>query len=47
MDVVGDEGVNDDEDDVESLQDPSSDVVNFLGVPPPDPLRRLGFRGFW
>ena len=47
MDEVGDKGVDDDEDDVESLQDLSSGAVNLLGVPPPDPFRRLGFRSFW
>ena len=35
-----------DEDDVKSFQDPSSGVVNLLGVPPSDPFRRLGFCGF-
>ena len=46
MDEVVDGGVVDDEDDVKSFQDPSSDVVNLLGVSPPDPFWRLGFRGF-
>ena len=35
------------EDDVKSFQDPSSGVANLLDVPPPDPFRQLGFRGFW
>ena len=47
MDEVVDGGVDGDEDDVQSFQDPSSGVVNLLDVPPPDPSRRLGFRGFW
>ena len=46
MDEVVDGGVDGDEDDVKSFQDPSSGVANFLGFPPPDPFRRLGFRGF-
>ena len=46
MDEVVDGGVDGDEDDVKSFQDPSSGVVNLLGVPPPDPFRQLGFRGF-
>jgi len=47
MDEVIDGGVDGDEDDVKSFQDPSSGVANLLGVPPPDPFRRLGFCGFW
>ena len=46
MDEVVDEGVDGDEDDVKSFQDLSSGVANLLGVSPPDPFRRLGFRGF-
>ena len=47
MDEVVDGGVDGDEDDVNSFQDLSSGVANLLGVPPSDPFRRLGFRGFW
>ena len=44
--VDGDVDGDEDEDDVKSFQDLSSGVVNLLGVPPPDPFRRLGFHGF-
>ena len=47
MDEVVDGGVDANEDDVKSFQDLSSGVANLLVVPPPDPFRRLGFRGFW
>ena len=47
MDEVVDGGVDGDEDGVKSFQDLSSSVANLLGVPPPDPFRRLGFHGFW
>ena len=46
MDEVVDGGVDGDEDDVKFLQDPSSGMLNLLGVPPLDPFRRLGFHGF-
>ena len=36
-----------DEDDVKSFQDPSSGAMELLGVPPPDPFWRLGFRELW
>ena len=46
MDEVVDGGVDGDEDDVMSFQDPSSGMVDLLGVSPSDPLRWLGFHGF-